>query len=205
MFNGLIKELANVIYFKDNILSLKASHKPNLGDSIAVNGACLSVIRVFKDGFDLELSNETQKIIALENYKNLVHIEPALRYCDRIEGHLIQGHIDGIGIIDSITPTSSGTDFYIKIPKDLLIFTSKKGSIAIDGVSLTINDITKDIIRLTIIPISFKNTLFHTYKIGQRLNIESDLFARYVARILKYKEKTNKPSWQDIDKISYLY
>ncbi len=205
MFNGLVREIAKVKSYQNNILSLIAKHKPNLGDSIAVNGACLSVVEVFKNGFALELSKETRSHIALENLKNEVHIEAALRYGERIDGHLLQGHIDGIGEILSIVKNENGTDFFIKIPANLQQFMAEKGSVGVDGVSLTINEVLKEGIRLTLIPITLQESLFKNYKIGRRVNIESDLLARYIARIMENKSFKKDLSWQDIDKIAYLY
>ncbi|AJC91096.1 6,7-dimethyl-8-ribityllumazine synthase (riboflavin synthase, alpha subunit) [Campylobacter subantarcticus LMG 24377] len=202
MFNGLIRELAFVKSYENNTLRLKAAYQPKLGDSIAVNGACLSVTKLFDDGFNLELSYETRTRIVVENLKDYVHIEPALRYGDRIDGHLMQGHIDGIGEISNIIKKENGVDFYIKCPNDIQIYMANKASIGIDGVSLTINEVLRDGIRLTIIPITFKETLFKTYTIGRRVNIESDLLARYTHRQLHYKKE---PSWQQIDKIISLY
>lgn len=205
MFNGLVREIAKVKSYQNNILSLIAKHKPNLGDSIAVNGACLSVVKVFENGFALELSKETRSHIVLENLKNEVHIEPALRYGERIDGHLLQGHIDGIGEILNIVKNENGTDFFIKIPANLEQFMAEKGSIGVDGVSLTINEVLKNGIRLTLIPITLQESLFKNYKIGRRVNIESDLLARYIARIMENKSFKKDLSWQDIDKIAYLY
>ncbi|QOR00753.1 riboflavin synthase [Campylobacter sp. 2014D-0216] len=202
MFNGLIRELAFVKSYENNTLRLKATYQPKLGDSIAVNGACLSVTQLFDDGFNLELSYETRTRIVVENLKDYVHIEPALRYGDRIDGHLMQGHIDGIGKINNIIKKENGVDFYIKCPNDIQIYMANKASVAIDGVSLTINEVLNDGIRLTIIPITFEETLFKTYNIGRKVNIESDLLARYIHRQLHYKKE---PSWQEIDKITSLY
>lgn len=189
MFNGLIREIAKVKNYQNNTLSLYAKHKPELGDSIAVNGACLSVTRLFEGGFELELSLETRNNIAYKNLKDFVHIEPALRYADKIDGHLLQGHIDGIGRLSKIQKRENGVDFYITVPYNLMKFMAKKGSVAIDGVSLTINEVFDDSIRLTIIPISFKETLFQNYELGREVNIESDLIARYLDRIVNFKDK----------------
>lgn len=202
MFNGLIREIAQVVSFENNILKLKAKYKPNLGDSIAVNGACLSVTSIENNEFCVELSNETRKNINLKALKNKVHIEPALRYGDRIDGHLMQGHIDAIGKITNITKDENGVDFYINLPQEIMQFMANKGSVGIDGVSLTINEVFKNSIRLTIIPITFNETLFNTYKIGQEVNIESDLLARYIQRQLNFKKEL---TWQEVEKISYLY
>lgn len=223
MFNGLIRELATVQGYANNILSLKASYKPNLGDSIAVNGACLSVVKVFDAGFAVELSKETRLKIATENLKGRVHIEPALRYGDRIEGHLLQGHIDGVGEITNIKKSENGTDFFIKIPLNLKPFMASKGSVGVDGISLTINEVLESTIRLTLIPLTMRESLFGSYKVARRVNIESDLLARYTASILENKaflhlnstknsfandlQSTNskESSWQEIERISYLY
>ncbi|ECP6257024.1 riboflavin synthase [Campylobacter coli] len=203
MFNGLIREIAEVKSYQNNVLTLKTDYRPNLGDSIAVNGACLSVTKLHSDGFELELSHESRKHLAVQNLKDRVHIEPALRYGDRIDGHLMQGHIDFIGRLEKIEKDENGIDFYISLPKEAMKFMARKGSIGIDGVSLTINEVTKKGIRLTIIPITFKETLFKEYKIGREINIESDLLARYIYTQLQDKNKGL--SWEEVERITYLY
>ena len=202
MFTGLIKEIANVKSFDKKILKLKAKYRPNIGDSIAVNGACLSVTKIFEDGFDVEISDETRKIIALENYKEKVHIEPAMKLGDRIEGHILQGHIDCTGVITKIEKNINSYDFYIRLPKNFIKFVIPKGSIAVDGVSLTINEVFVDSFRLTIIPITLKETLFGKYKIGRKVNIETDMFAKYIYYLFK-KEKNL--SWEDVTKFEALF
>ncbi|HEF4114280.1 TPA: riboflavin synthase [Campylobacter jejuni] len=203
MFNGLIREIAKVQSYQNNTLSLTAKHRPNLGDSIAVNGVCLSVTKLYEGGFEVELSRESRTHIAIENLKDKVHIEPALRYGDRIDGHLMQGHIDFIGILEKIQKDENGVDFHITLPKEAMKFMAEKGSIAVDGVSLTINEILKNGIRLTIIPITFKETLFKDYQVGRKINIESDLLARYIYAQLQGKNKGL--SWEEVERISYLY
>ncbi len=203
MFNGLIREIAKVQSYQNNTLNLKAKYRPNLGDSIAVNGACLSVTKLYEGGFEVELSRESRTHIAIENLKDKVHIEPALRYGDRIDGHLMQGHIDFIGTLEKIQKDENGVDFYISLPKEAMKFMAEKGSIAVDGVSLTINEILKNGIRLTIIPITFKETLFKDYQVGRKINIESDLLARYIYAQLQGKNKGL--SWEEVERISYLY
>ncbi|HEF3529367.1 TPA: riboflavin synthase [Campylobacter jejuni] len=203
MFNGLIREIAKVQSYQNNTLSLKAKYRPNLGDSIAINGACLSVTKLYEGGFEVELSRESRTHIAIENLKDKVHIEPALRYGDRIDGHLMQGHIDFIGTLEKIQKDENGVDFYISLPKEAMKFMAEKGSIAVDGVSLTISEILKNGIRLTIIPITFKETLFKDYQVGRKINIESDLLARYIYAQLQGKNKGL--SWEEVERISYLY
>ncbi|EIT5274917.1 riboflavin synthase [Campylobacter coli] len=203
MFNGLIREIAKVKSYQNNVLNLKANYRPNLGDSVAVNGACLSVTKLHSDGFELELSHESRKHIAVQNLKDKVHIEPALRYGDRIDGHLMQGHIDFIGRLEKIEKDENGVDFYIALPKEAMKFMARKGSIGIDGVSLTINEIIENGVRLTIIPITFKETLFKEYEIGREINIESDLLARYIYAQMQDKDKGL--SWKEVERIAYLY
>ena len=205
MFTGLIREMATVMNFTNNILTLKAKYKPKIGDSIAINGACLTVISLDNNTFSVELSPESQKTLAMQNYKNKVHIEPAMMMGDRFEGHIVQGHIDCIGKIISIQPNGNSTDFFIQLPKKNFKFVIEKGSITIDGISLTINDVnnTKNIFRLTIIPHTIKNTLFLNYKVGSCINVETDMFSRYIFNM--FKKDDDKLSWDNVDKIMASY
>lgn len=207
MFTGLIRELAVVESFYNETLSIKAKFKPKIGDSIAINGACLTVVNITQTSFSVELSQESQNILAIENYKNEVHIEPAMMINDRFEGHIVQGHIDCVGDIISIDQNGNSTDYILQIPKEFMKFVIPKGSITVDGVSLTINDVIKDKnqFRLTIIPHTIKNTLFKNYTTSSRVNIETDMFARYVYNMLSYKKEENSVSWEDIDRVMAKY
>jgi len=282
MFNGLIREIAQVASFNGDLLRLRARYRPALGDSVAVNGACLSVTRLFADGFAVQLSSETARVIAAQNLRGSVHIEPAMRIGDRIDGHLIQGHVDAVGEIYKISKLASGVDFFIRAPLHIAPLLAPKGSVAIDGVSLTINEVleggglhgrnfndqcldggnfthkkpcdanfsgagsrgqnsssnsVRDLnsldanlkseaqscaIRLTIIPLTLKDTLFGSYKIGRRVNIETDLLARYIAAQLPFaggqpvcgtgtardesaEGEKEGLSWDAVDKILSLY
>ena len=272
MFNGLIREIAQVASFSGDSLRLRARYRPALGDSVAVNGACLSVTRLFADGFAVQLSSETARVIAVQNLRGPVHIEPAMRLGERIDGHLIQGHVDAVGEIYKISKLASGVDFFIRAPLHIVPLLAPKGSVAIDGVSLTINEVlegsgnfihkdrkgsrganfsgagsrgqnsssnsVRDLnsldanlkseaqscaIRLTIIPLTLKDTLFGSYKIGRRVNIETDLLARYVAAQLGFagrqlvgrgtvaarcasaEGEKEGLSWDAVDKILSLY
>lgn len=205
MFTGLIRETAKVKSFHGSTLTLRAKYRPQIGDSIAINGACLTVTQLHDDGFSVELSPESRKILALENYKDRVHIEPAMAMGDRFEGHIVQGHVDTLGEIERIQKKSNSYDFFIKVDKRFIPYIVPKGSITIDGVSLTVNEVFDESFRLTIIPHTMQETLFGSYKPGDRVNIETDMFARYIEHILAHKQTTNKPSWQEIDKISALW
>ena len=204
MFNGLIREIAQVASYSQNTLRLKAAYRPNLGDSVAVNGACLSVTQLHADGFSVELSAETRAHIATENLRGRVHIEPAMRLGERIDGHLLQGHIA------RIERRENGVDFYINLPAEVMPLMANKGSIAVEGVSLTINEVLPTGVRLTIIPITFRESLFGEFEPGRRVNVESDLLARYVARQLEFGRGAqnggkSEISWDESQHIASLY
>jgi riboflavin synthase len=187
VFNGLIREIGEIESFSNNTLKIKSNLKPQIGDSIAVNGVCLTVTKVLNNAFEVELSPETQKIIPLENYQagKKVHLEEALRFGDKIDGHLIQGHVDAIGVVLEIKKSKNSYDVIIKTKPEIMKYIAPKGSIAIDGVSLTVNEVWSDRFRLTIIPHTFENTLFKEYKVLRKVNIETDMFARYIYHMFK--------------------
>jgi riboflavin synthase len=209
MFTGLIREMATVLNYSNNTLILQAKYKPKIGDSIAINGVCLTVIEVKSGSFSVELSPETEKTVVLENFQNnkTVHIEPAMQLNDRFEGHIVQGHVDTIGVISQINKNSNSYDYFLKIDDHHIKYMIPKGSIAIDGVSLTINEVLENnIIRLTIIPHTAKNSLFKYYKINTQVNIETDMFARYIENLLLNREKNkNNLSWEKVDNILARY
>jgi len=202
MFTGLIREFADVRHFDRNTVSLKANYTPRIGDSIAVTGVCLSVVSLDQEGFSVELSEETRQHIAVENLKGKVHIEPALSMGDKLDGHMVQGHIDCIGHIQRIEKKGVGVDVMVSIPEAYMKFIIPKGSVAIDGVSLTVNDVLKEMFRLTIIPITWEKTLFGGYRVGQKVNVETDMFARYIYHMFKDK---NPLDWNSIDRILASY
>ncbi|PAF41983.1 riboflavin synthase [Helicobacter sp. 11S03491-1] len=206
MFSGLVREIAKVKKFQNNILSLQASYKPQIGDSISVNGACLTVVKNHQDGFDVELSKHTQKHVALENYQGFIHIEPALLANSRFDGHFVQGHIDGIGVIQNIVSKINQTDFIIHASKEVLDLVIPQGCIAVDGISLTVSDIFHNGFKLTLIPYTMEHTLFGSYKLHRRVNIETDVLVRSVAHILKKRDKDlDLKSWKEIDSILLGY
>ncbi len=204
MFTGLIREIATVKSFVGSTLTLRAKYKANIGDSIAINGACLTVVKVHPDGFAVELSPESQKLLAIENYKHEVHIEPAMKMGDRFEGHIVQGHVDTIGTIKEIKNNGNSYDVFIEVDTKFIPYIVPKGSITIDGVSLTVNDVNEKSFRLTIIPHTMKETLFKNYKKGSKVNVETDMFARYVAHIISHQKSTSL-SWDEIDAINASY
>ncbi|WP_419771124.1 MAG: riboflavin synthase [Candidatus Marinarcus sp.] len=203
MFTGLIREMAEVLSLKNSFLTLKAKYTPKIGDSIAVNGACLTVVRVASGTFTVELSPESQKILAMENYKGQVHIEPAMMMGDRFEGHIVQGHVDCLGTIKSIKSNGNSTDYTVSLPKEFSQYIIPKGSVCIDGVSLTINEVLQSAFRLTIIPHTIENTLFRNYKVGTKVNLETDMFARYIYNM--FNPHKNDLSWDKVESMMSKY
>ena len=196
--------MAQVKSFAKNRLVLKAKHPAKLGDSIAINGTCLSVVSIESDGFTVELSPETLSHVATEKFNGDVHIEPAMMMGDRFEGHIVQGHIDTIGTISTISDNGNSYDVIIDVDPQFIPLIPPKGSITIDGVSLTVNEVLKNAFRLTIIPITMRETLFGSYKKGTRVNIETDVFARYMRHILTTSSQ-KELSWNDVEHIQSLY
>jgi riboflavin synthase len=205
MFTGLIREIATVKSYQNNILTIKSTHPAKLGDSIAINGVCLTVIKLHSDGFDLELADETRSIIDESKISGEVHLEPAMMMNDRFEGHIVQGHVDCIGVVSQITPRENATDFIIKVNKKYIAHIIPKGSITIDGISLTVNDVGSDYFRLTIIPHTLRETLMKNYNVGTKLNIETDVFARYIDHILAHRGSKRSMGWSDVDAMQMSY
>jgi riboflavin synthase len=206
MFTGLIREIATVKSYRNNVLTIQSKHHAKLGDSIAVNGVCLTVIKVNPDGFDLELADETRSIIDESKLKGKVHIEPAMQMNDRFEGHIVQGHVDCVGEVVQITKRENGTDFVIKVDPKQIAYIVPKGSITIDGISLTVNHVYDDRFRLTIIPHTLEHTLIKHYTIGTKVNIETDMFARYIEHILSHRlDKKKNLGWDEIDQMTMSY
>jgi riboflavin synthase len=203
MFTGLIREIAEVQNLSENLLTIKANYQPKIGDSIAINGACLTVVAISGGIFSVELSPETQSVLAMENYKDFVHIEPAMMIGDRFEGHIVQGHIDCIGSISNIIQNGNSIDFFIVLPHEYMKYIISKGSVTVDGISLTVNEVLKDSFRLTVIPYTVENTLFNSYSLNSKVNIETDMFARYIHNMIKPNE--NSLEWADVDKIMSSY
>ena len=186
---GLIKKIESLK--KDARITIE--YKPNqikassLGDSISINGVCLTIQKKQKNQLTFHVSEETlNRTIALTE-KSLVNLESALLYNGKVGGHFVTGHIDGIGKIANIKTTSQCWILEIKPPKKLLKFIAEKGSIAINGVSLTVNSIKNDRFKVNIIPFTLKETNLGNLTKGSEINIEIDLIARYLENILKRK------------------
>jgi riboflavin synthase len=161
-----------------------------LGDSIAVNGTCLTVTALHADGFSADLSRETLDCTTLgeQAVGNAVNLEHALALGDALGGHLVTGHVDGVGTVQSVLPDGESVRLAIAAPADLARYIAQKGSVCVDGVSLTVNKVAGAVFELMIVPHTQASTIFGAYAAGTRVNIEVDMIARYLERMMQYTD-----------------
>jgi riboflavin synthase len=156
-----------------------------LGDSIAVNGVCLTVVAFDAGSFDADVSTETLARTTLGAWSvgRLVNLEQSLRFGDRVGGHLVSGHVDGVGRVLAIAPDARATRWRFALPRALSRFVAEKGSIAVDGVSLTVNAVGDEHFEVALIPHTQTVTAFAETAVGSAVNLEVDLLARYLDRL----------------------
>lgn len=157
-----------------------------IGESIAVNGVCLTAVALRKDGFDTDVSVETLDVTALGQLSvgADVNLEPSIRAGDRLGGHLVSGHVDCVGVVVAMASDARSVRLTIEIPAEYARYVARKGSICVDGVSLTINEVSGNRFELNIIPHTTEVTIIGHYSTGSIVNIEVDLLARYVERLI---------------------
>ncbi len=167
-----------------------------LGDSIASNGVCLTVVKKTAHSFSADVSKETLKLTQFAHYAvgQTVNLEKALTPSTRLGGHLVSGHVDGVAEVVRITPNARATDYYLKAPSALLPYLAYKGSVCIDGISLTINGIESDVFKLTIVPHTAAETTIAEFKVGSRVNLEVDQIARYLEQLMRHQYQQAAPS-----------
>ena len=155
-----------------------------MGQSVALNGVCLTVIKLSKNLGRFEMIDETTKKTDLGNLKigSIVNIERSLKAGDRLEGHFVLGHVDGVGIIKKILKKPKEVQVWFEVPKKLAKYIVKKGSIAIDGISLTVVDVKKNLVAVSFIPHTIQVTNFKTKKVGDKVNIETDILGKYILK-----------------------
>ncbi len=194
MFTGLIEEVGkvkNITYLKDSAkLEINCNNvigDLKIGDSISVNGACLTAIDVTDSGFTADVMTKTLEMTALANLKigDLLNLELAMKFTDRFGGHLVQGHVDAAAKITEISPSMEWTKFQIELPNHLLKYVVPQGSICLDGVSLTIGEIVGQLVAVWLIPKTLEKTNLADKKVGDLVNVEVDLLAKYVERLSK--------------------
>ncbi len=193
MFTGIIEEVGTVTYAPGKAIHIRASHTMDdtkVGDSIAVDGTCLTVTRLLTDGFAADVSPETLQRTTL-GYKRVgdpVNLERALRLQDRLGGHLVLGHVDGIGQIQLLHRERDAIRMRVSAPAELMRYIAMKGSITVDGISLTISDLYEDGFEVALIPHTMRLTTLSTIRTGDAVNLEIDLLSRYVERLISFHE-----------------
>jgi riboflavin synthase len=148
-----------------------------------VNGACLTVVSLAHRAFEVDLSLETLACIAGFEAGARVNLEKALRFSDRLGGHLVSGHVDGVGTLERMQPVGDNRIFEFAIPEGLARYVARKGSVAVNGVSLTVNDVSRNTFTVNLIPHTLASTNLAALAPGARVNIEIDMMARYVERL----------------------
>jgi riboflavin synthase len=194
MFTGIIEEVGEIValeqYNGDMKLRVNTNQldisKIQLGDSIATNGVCLTVARLCQDGFESDVSLETLSVTSIENWSigSKVNLERSLTIDMRLGGHLVLGHVDGIGEILDRIPDARSERFRVGAPAELAKYIAQKGSITVDGISLTVNKVEGSEFELNIVPWTLEHTVMNTYQKGTKVNLEVDVIARYVERLM---------------------
>ncbi len=200
MFTGLIRTQGRLVMRSAQgtgaRLSLAYLNNPlqvSTGDSVAVNGVCLTVLEPDQQGFSADLSAETLGCTTLGGLADGVqlNLESAMSLADRLDGHLVTGHVDAIGTVREVIDADDSALVWFNAPDSLLPLIAAKGSIAVDGVSLTVNEADNEGFRVQLIQHTMEVTGFGSLKAGQQVNLEADLIARYVARLARFGSGNN--------------
>jgi riboflavin synthase len=202
MFTGIIQAIGQVSAIEpkgqDTRLRVRTGKLDlsdvKLGDSIAVNGVCLTAVELPGDGFWADVSQETlaKTSLAEIDVNQRVNLEKALTPTTRLGGHLVSGHVDGLGEVLSRKPAGRSVVFEIAAPAELAKYIAKKGSICVDGTSLTVNELEGAVFSLNIVPHTLSETIMDEYQAGRKVNLEVDIIARYLERLL-LGEKAAQP------------
>ena len=192
MFTGIIEAIGRVAAVKpageSAALAIDAGSLDMsdvaVGDSIACNGVCLTVTSLTPKGFTVDVSQETLRVSAGFGAGKAINLEKSLRLADRLGGHLVSGHVDGVGTVTAVKPVDANREILVRFPAALGRYVARKGSITVSGVSLTVNDVTTDTFSVNLIPHTLAVTNLGELKRGDKVNLEVDLLARYVERIL---------------------
>ena len=202
MFTGIIEAIGKVKRIEPvggdmrltvNVEALDMSDV-KLGDSIAVNGVCLTAVKFDQKSFVADVSNESISLTSLKNLKagSLVNLEKALLPTTRLGGHLVSGHVDGLGQVINIVDDGRSIRYTIQVPAELKRYIAVKGSICIDGTSLTVNAVNDDCFDINIVPHTQERTIIQGYKPGTEVNLEVDLVARYLESLLLHSSDEKK-------------
>ena len=201
MFTGIVEEIGFIENIKNGEKSSKLIIKANkvlkdtkIGDSICTNGVCLTVTNIYKNIFEADVMAETLRLSNLGNLKlkSKVNLERALSLQTRLGGHIVSGHIDGVGEITSLVKEDNAVWVSIKAPSDILKYIVYKGSITIDGISLTVAYVDEEIFKVSIIPHTGEETTLLAKKTGESVNLECDLIGKYVEKLLGFNKKNQE-------------
>lgn len=192
MFTGLIEDLGTVESLERTAdgarlrISSRLAGELSLGDSIAVNGCCLTATAVDGDSFETEAMNQTLEVTALDGVEQggRINLELAMKVGERLGGHIVQGHVDGVGTVASVEDDGFARRVRVDLPTQLLRFAVDKGSITLNGVSLTIAQLGDSWAEVSLIPETLERTNLGDLAPGDRLNVESDVIAKYVERLM---------------------
>ncbi|RJP26535.1 MAG: riboflavin synthase [Candidatus Omnitrophota bacterium] len=199
MFTGIIQEIGVLLDIRQGgktaqiqVRAPKICADAQSGDSICVNGVCLTVTHFHADAFHADISSETLERTTFLHAQtgDLLNLEPALRPLDRMGGHIVAGHVDGVGVIDTLVEEGEFSQLVVRFPLTLAPFIAEKGSICVDGISLTIAKTEEDYVMIALVPFTIRNTNLRTKQSGDAVNLEVDLLARYVQRLLQFDPKT---------------
>ena len=211
MFTGIVEEIGiiksiSLISNEICVSCQKVLEGIKLGDSIAVNGICLSVKHFEKSSFIADVMPETFRKTNLSSLKtkDKVNLERALDVSDRFNGHIVSGHIDGTGTLLSKKEEKNAVWLSIKVDKEILKYIVFKGSVALDGVSLTIAYVDDDIFKVSLIPITYRETIFQNKKINDKINVECDILGKYVEKLLSENKNANSINESFLNKNGFL-
>ncbi|MCR4881280.1 MAG: riboflavin synthase [bacterium] len=197
MFTGIVEELGTIKSIRANSQGLdilisadKIFDDLKVGDSVAINGCCQTVTSLWNKEFTVQAVNETVKLTAFKSlkYGEKVNLERAATPTSRLGGHIVSGHIDGVGKVVSVEKAGNSTIFEFSAPVNIMKYLIYKGSVAIDGVSLTICDINDSTFKVSVIPHTLRNTTFGSLQVGSEVNLEPDMIAKYVEKMLEKDE-----------------
>ncbi len=204
MFTGLVEGIAKVKDLKKASKEVVLTFESKdfdlegiaLGDSIAINGICLTVVSFKGSSFSVEASHETLSKTSLARLRagSAVNIERSLKVGDRLGGHFVTGHVDGTAMIASVTPVGRSREIWITVPAELTKYIVEKGSVAVDGISLTVNEVTGDSFSVNIIPHTQHKTTLQGAKAGDTVNIECDIIGKYVEKFVSIGKDGDKDS-----------
>jgi riboflavin synthase len=183
VFTGIVREVGRVESSEDGRLVVACAIEANPGDSVAVDGVCLTVVEDRDGRLAFDVVPETRA--RSKEFAGEVNVEPALRAGEQLGGHLVQGHVDGVGVVRAVDPEGEGARATIAAPPEVLRYCAEKGSIAVDGVSLTVAAVTNDAFAVALVPHTLRATTLGTLRPGDEVNLEVDVVAKYVERLLE--------------------